>query len=263
VKRYFQLFGQYFLQYAKVRLAYKADFFLSVITTIVATGFGLAVVFLLFSRAPEIAGWRFDEILFLYGFGLIPLSLFNMLSINLYFFGEVYIVEGKFDRVLLRPVHSLFQVMSEQFRLESAGDTVIGLAIVIYTTNKLGFEFGLADWLFLGFASICGLVIYTGVFLLLTCVSFWVEDRVGVIPPVYNMLAFGRYPLPIYNPVIQFILSWIVPFGFASFYPAAKLLGHDEYRGYFMLLPLVAVIFMTISILVWNRGVKNYSSTGT
>ena len=106
-------------------------------------------------------------------------------------------------------------------------------------------------------------MIYTAVFLLLTCVSFWVEDRVGVIPPVYNMLAFGRYPLPIYNPVIQFILSWIVPFGFASFYPAAKLLGHNEYQEFFVLLPFVAAIFLTMSILVWNRGVKNYSSTGT
>ena len=263
MRRYLQLFGQYFIQYAKVRLAYKGDFIVSVITTIVATAFGLAVVFLLFRRAPEIAGWTFDEILFLYGFGLIPLSLFNMFSINLYFFGEVYIVEGKFDRVLLRPVHSLFQVMSEQFRLEAAGDTLIGLAIVIYTHEKLGFTYGPADWLFLGFAAICGVVIYLAVFLLLTCVSFWVEDRVGVIPPVYNMLAFGRYPLPIYNPAIQFILSWIVPFGFASFYPAAKLLGHNEYQEFFALLPLVAAVFMTMAILTWNRGVNNYSSTGT
>ena len=263
MRRYLQLFGQYFIQYAKVRLAYKGDFFVSVVSTIVATAFGLAVVFLLFRRAPEVAGWTFDEILFLYGFGLIPLSLFNMLSVNLYYFGEVYIVEGKFDRVLLRPVHSLFQVMSEQFRLESAGDTVIGLAIVIYAGEKLGFEYGLADWLFLGFAAICGLLIYTAVFLILSCVSFWVEDRVGVIPPVYNMLAFGRYPLPIYNPVIQFILSWIVPFGFASFYPAAKLLGHNEYSAFFLLLPFVAVIFMAMAILIWNRGVNNYSSTGT
>ncbi len=37
------------------------------------------------------------------------------------------------------------------------------------------------------------------------------EDRVGVIPPVYNMLAFGRYPLSIYSPMIQFLLSWIIP----------------------------------------------------
>jgi ABC-2 type transport system permease protein len=263
MRRYWQLLIEYFLQYAKVRLAYKGDFFVSVITTLVASVFGIALVFLLFRRAPMISGWTFDEILFLYGFGLIPLSLFNVVSINLYFFGEVYIVEGKFDRILLRPVHSLFQVMSEQFRLESLTDTAIGLGVILYTYRKLGLTYGPGEWFVLGFAALCGLLIYFSVFLILTCVSFWVEDRVGIIPPVYNMLAFGRYPLSIYSPVIQFLLSWVVPFGFATFYPSAKLLGHVEYDAYFLALPLVTLTFLVMSILLWNRGVQNYSSTGS
>ncbi|MEZ5394912.1 MAG: ABC-2 family transporter protein [Bryobacterales bacterium] len=139
--------------------------------------FGLALVFLLFRRAPEIAGWSFEEILFLYGFGLIPLALFNTISVNLYYFGQVYIVEGKFDRVLLRPVHSLFQVMSEQFRLESLSDALVGLVIVCYAGSKIGVSFGLAQWLLGIGAVLCGMVIYLGVFLILTCVSFWAEDR--------------------------------------------------------------------------------------
>lgn len=261
--RHLRLLVHYFLQYGKVRLAYKGDLYISILTTLIATGFGLALVFLLFQRAPRIAGWTFDEILFLYGFGLIPLSLFNMFSVNLYYFGQIYIVEGKFDRVLIRPVHSLLQVMSEQFRLESLSDSAVGLAIVVYTGNKLGLEPGVFDWLLLAGASLCGLIIYLAVFLMLTCVSFWAEDRVGVIPPVYNMLAFGRYPLNIYHPVIQFVLSWIVPFGFAGFYPAANLLKHREYEFFFAMLPVVTVVFAVASVLLWNRGVNNYSSTGS
>ena len=261
--RYLQLLGQYFLQYAKVRLAYKGDFVVSIITTMIATAFGIALVFILFQRAPEIAGWRFHEILFLYGFGLIPLSLFNVVSINLYYFGESYIVEGKFDRILLRPVHSLFQVMSEQFRLEAPSDTATGLFIVAYTSNKLGLQHGPEDWAFLGAAALCGLIIYLAVFLMLTCVSFWVEDRVGIIPPVYNMLAFGRYPLNIYSPLVQFLLSLVIPFAFASFYPSTVLLERMEYQSYVALLPLVMAVFLTGAIVLWNKGVANYSSTGT
>jgi len=241
MRRYLQLLGQYFSQYAKVRLAYKGDFIVSVVTTMVATAFGVALVFILFQRAPEIAGWRFNEILFLYGFGLIPLSLFNVVSINLYYFGESYIVEGKFDRVLLRPVHSLFQVMSEQFRLESLSDTAVGLFIVVYTSRQLGLQYGLGDWAFLVATAL----------------------RVGIIPPVYNMLAFGRYPLNIYSPFVQFLLSWVIPFGFASFYPSAVLLDRVEYQSYVAVLPVVMVVFLTGAIVLWNRGVSNYSSTGT
>jgi len=223
----------------------------------------VALVFILFQRAPEIAGWRFNEILFLYGFGLIPLSLFNVVSVNLYYFGESYIIEGKFDRVLLRPVHSLFQVMSEQFRLEALSDTAVGLFIVAYTSRQLGLQHGLDDWAFLVAAALCGLIIYLAVFLMLTCVSFWVEDRVGIIPPVYNMLAFGRYPLNIYSPFVQFLLSWVIPFGFASFYPSTVLLERVEYQSYVALLPVVMAVFLTGAIVLWNRGVSNYSSTGT
>ncbi len=263
MKRYLGLLGEYFLQYAKVRLAYKGDFLISVFTTLVATAFGLAVVLILFRRAPQVAGWSFYEILFLYGFGLIPLAFFNVVSINLYYFGETYIIGGKFDRILLRPVHSLFQILSEQFRLESLGDAVIGACIVAFAAGKLGIEFTVLEWMFLAFAVLCGFVIYIAVFLMLTCVSFWMEDRVGVIPPVYNMLAFGRYPLKIYHVVVQFLLSWIVPFGFATFYPSARLLRHAEYQPYVYALPLVAVVFATLAIGLWNWGVRNYSSTGS
>jgi len=261
--RYLSLLGRYFIQYSKVRLAYRMDFFLSIATMTLATGFGLAVVFLIFRRVPAIAGWNFTQILLLYGFSLLPLSLFNMISLNLYYFSEIYIIMGRFDQVLLRPINSLFQIMFEKFRLEALGDTALGVVIIVSCARQLGLPLGLAEWAFVALATVCGCAIYLAVFLMLTSVSFWMEDRVGVIPPVYNMLAFGRYPLDIYGEFIRFLLSWIVPFGFASFYPTAALLGKQVYRLYAWLLPVVTAVFLAAALLVWNRGVRNYSSTGS
>ena len=263
MRRHLSLLTQYFFQYSKVRLAYRGDFLISIITTVGATVFGMAVVWLIFGRVPRLVGWSFYEIVLLYGFSLLPMSVFNMLSINLYFFSEVYIVEGKFDRVLLRPVNSLFQILFEQFRLESLSDLVLGVFLIITCAQKLDVTLSIGSWLFIAAATVCGCLLYLAIFLLLTCVSFWMEDRVGVIPPVYNMLTFGRYPLDIYNPFVKFILSWIVPFGFATFYPTAVLLKHDAYRIYAYLMPVVTAAFVILSIFVWNRGVRNYSSTGS
>ncbi len=263
MRRHALLLAEYFLQYSKVRLAYRADFLISILTTVIATVFGVATVWLIFARVPRLVGWSFYEILFLYGFSLVPMSLFNMLSINLYYFSETYIVEGKFDRVLLRPLNPLFQILFEQFRLESLSDTVLGVFLIVTCARRLGVALGPAEWLFLAAAAVCGCVIYLAIFLMLTCVSFWMEDRVGVIPPVYNMLTFGRYPLDIYNPFIKFFLSWIVPFAFATFYPTASLLKQDVYRLYGYLLPAVTAGFSLLALAVWNRGVRNYSSTGT
>ncbi|MCW5983264.1 MAG: ABC-2 family transporter protein [Bryobacteraceae bacterium] len=263
MRRHVSLLAQYFIQYSKVRLAYRGDFIISVVTTIGATLFGIAVVWLIFKGAPRVAGWTFYEIVFLYGFSLLPMSVFNMLSINLYYFSEIYIVEGKFDRVLLRPVNSLFQILFEQFRLEALGDTVLGLFLIVTCARRIGLELGAGDWLFIAAATVCGCLIYLAIFLLLTCISFWMEDRVGVIPPVYNMLTFGRYPMDIYNPFIKFLLSWVVPFGFATYYPTAAVLKQDEFRIYAWLMPVVTVVFGALSLFVWKRGVRNYSSTGS
>lgn len=257
------LIWQYFIQYGKVRLEYRGDFITSVVTTMFGALAGIAAVFLIFQRAPAIHGWNFHEILFLYGFGLLPLSLFNLLSINLYFFGEVYIVQGKFDRILLRPVHTLVQVLFEQFRIEALGDTLLGFVVLLWVAPKAGISLDLRFWAFAFVFTILGATLYLAVFLCLTAVSFWMEDRVGIIPPIYNIMAFGRYPLDIYGTPIRLMLSWVIPFGFAGFYPVAFLLGKPGMTLFAWLLPVVTACFLLLAVLVWNHGVKNYSSTGS
>jgi ABC-2 type transport system permease protein len=258
-----RLLAEYFAQYAKVRVSYRGDFFISVVTSIAATIFSLGFVVVLFRRIPALSGWRFEEVLFLYGFSLIPYGFFNILSLNLYEFGNTYIMEGKFDRVLLRPISSLFQVLFETFRIESFQEIITGSFVVAWSARRLGIHWTLGDTALLLFWAVCGGVIYVSFFLLLSTASFWFEDRIGVHPPFWNVIAFGRYPLSIYSGYIQFILSWIIPFGFASFYPSARLLGRPEFARYAPLVPLVAAACLTIAITSWNIGARRYSSTGS
>ncbi len=263
MKRHFRLFTLYFAQYAKVRLAYKADFIIAFFSSMAATVLGFGFILVLFSKIPRLQDWSFNEVMFLYGFSLIPLGFFNVVSWNLYDFSELYVIEGKFDRVLLRPVATLFQVVFEKFRLESLQEVVTGFFVVGLAIHRLHVVLKTPDYFWFAIMILCGAVIYLAVFLILTSVSFWFEDRVGIVPPVFNMLTFGRYPLTIYNVFIQFLLSWIIPFGFATFYPSTHFLGRNAFALYFHLVPLVAVAFATLAIILWNRGVANYSSTGT
>ncbi len=254
---------QYFGQYAKTRMAYKADFFIASFASILATVAGYGFVLVLFSRIPQLKGWRFEEVLFIYGFSLLPMGLFNIISLNLYDFGEIYIVEGKFDRILLRPVHSLFQIMFENFRLESLQEIATGLAAVLYCAGKLKISPTPVNLLLLPILVLCGAVIYISIFVIISSVNFWLEDRIGLAPPVFNMIAFGRYPITIYNPIIQFMLSWVIPFAFASFYPTVRYLGRMEFRTEFYLVPVVTAALVGLALFIWERGVLQYKSTGS
>lgn len=263
LRRHAALLGAYFSQYSKVRISYRADFFISLATSLAATIFSLGFVWALFQRVPRLANWRWEEVMFLYGFSLIPFGLFNVLSLNLYEFGATYIMEGKFDRVLLRPISSLFQVLFEVFRIESFHEVLTGVIIIAWASRRLGYHWSALDVFLLVAFGLCGGVIYISVFLFLSTFSFWFEDRIGIHPPFWNLLAFGRYPLSIYSGYIRFLLSWIIPFGFATFYPSARLLGRPEFRAYGVAVPFITAATFAVAATSWRIGLRRYSSTGS
>lgn len=263
VKRHAMLFGEYFSQYAKVRVGYRGDFFVSLATSFAATIFSLGFVVILFQKTAQLKGWRFEEVLFLWGFTQIPYGLFNIVSLNLYDFGNNYIIEGKFDRILLRPISSLFQVLFETFRIESFQEIATGIFCMWWATKRLHLNWTAGKFATLIFFGICAAIIYVSIFLILSTFSFWFEDRIGVHPPVWNVIAFGRYPLSIYSGPVQFFLCWIIPFGLASFYPSVRMLGRTVSPQYLRFVPLVTVVFLAFAISLWNFGTRHYSSTGS
>ncbi len=263
LRRHARLFLLYFGQYAKARLEYRADFFSSVFASFLGTAAAFGFLLIVFSRVPTVRGWSFPEMVFLYGFSLIPLGLFNVLSWNLYQFADRYLIEGRFDRVLLRPVSSIFQVLFESFRLESLQETATGLVAVIWASRRLGTSWGPVDLLLFAAWAVCGAAIYLAIFVSLTATSFWIEDRVGITPPVFNLVQFGRYPLTIYDGWVRFTLSFVIPFAFASFYPTARFLHHPEFLREFWAVPVVAAVALSLSLALWNYGVARYHSTGS
>ena len=263
LRRHSRLFRLYFLQYAKARLEYRLDFFSSVFATFLGTAASFGFLLIVFSRVPAVKGWTFEEMVFLYGFSLVPLGIFNVFSWNLYMFPDRYLIEGRFDRVLVRPVDSVFQVLFESFRLESFQETVTGVAAVAWASWRLGLRFSAVDVLLFTLWALCGAVIYLSIFIGLTATSFWIEDRIGIVPPVFNLMQFGRYPLTIYDGWIRFTLSFVIPFAFASFYPTIHFLRRTELEYWFWAVPAVAGITLSIALAVWHSGTRRYHSTGS
>jgi ABC-2 type transport system permease protein len=261
--RHARLFGLYFAQYGKARLEYRLDFFSSVFASFLGTLASFGFLLIVFSRVPAVKGWTFEEMVFLYGFSLIPLGIFNVLSWNLYMFPDRYLIEGRFDRVLVRPVSSVFQVLFEAFRLESLQETFTGSVAVIWAAHRLALSWGPLDVVLFAVWAVCGAVIYLAIFVGLSATSFWIEDRIGIVPPIFNLMQFGRYPLTIYDAWIRFALSFIIPFAFASFYPTVRFLRREQFIREFWAVPLVAAITVSLALLAWNSGVRRYHSTGS
>jgi ABC-2 type transport system permease protein len=246
------------------RLSYKVDFFAAIVANIAATLSGLLfIVFLINGQTvTSIQGWSREEVLFIYGYSMISMSIFSTFAINLYQFGDRYVIQGQFDRVLLRPVNSLFQVIFESFNLDTFGTFLTGIGVLVYSSRKLEIHFGLVDVLWLIASTISGAIILISVFVTVASVSFHFEDRIGISAPVYNMINFGRYPVSIFNRTLQFILSWLIPFAFVAFYPATHFLHREGFAIFCYVTPLIALASVTVAGMAWRFGTSRYSSTG-
>ena len=258
-----RIFVFYFAQFVKMRLAYRMDFFIDTLAVAFSSLVQLAVLATLFSKVQALQGWSFPQVLFIYGFSLIPLGLFNLTSVNLYRFSDAFIIEGKFDRVLLRPLNTLAQVLLESFNVSGFNEIFLGLGLMIYAGMKLQLAWGVGDVLALLVLAPAASLVYSGVFLGITSVSFWHEDRMGLAPPVYNVIRFARYPITIFGAPVRIFLTFVLPFAWVAFYPATWFLGNPEFSRWAFFTPVVGAVVFGGAVLIWGRGVANYSRTGS
>jgi viologen exporter family transport system permease protein len=257
------IFGQYFRQFVKTRLAYRVDFLVDTMAVSFSLVVQLAVLGALFSKVESLQGWSYHQVLFIYGFSLVPLGLFNLTSINLYRFSDQFIIQGKFDRVLLRPVSTLGQVLCESFNVSGLNEIIMGLVVMGFAGMKMQMTLEPLDILAVLVLGSSASLVYSGVFLGITAVSFWHEDRMGLAPPVYNMIRFARYPITIFGAPVRFFLTFILPFAWVAFYPSTWFLGSPEFSRWALFTPLVGLVVFGGAVLIWRAGVHNYSSTGS
>lgn len=258
---YTSMLFQYISQYLKTRFQYRADLFVEFFSDLLSQAINLIFILVVFGHTSLLNGWNRDEIIFMYGFFLVPFALFSTFF-NIWDFNERYIVKGELDRILTRPIHSLFQIILERIELESLLGVITGLAVMFYSGSRLGVAVKWYDpFLFLVFV-IGGALVYGGVFIMIACISFWADARTSIMPMMYNISNYGRYPVDIYNQVIRFVLTWVLPFAFVGAYPSAYFLGKREWYGYAFLTPVIGIVFFVLSVLLWNQGVKKYRGAG-
>lgn len=253
----------YCAQALKMSMEYRLDFFVECLATLAMQATKVLTVQLMFEHFHSMREWNRYEVFFIYGFSLLPMSLFSAFAMNFYQFSDKYLVGGEMDRLLMRPLSSLFQLIMEGIAFDFLADLALGLAIIAYAWPHLGLQ--LTPALVGRFAIfIAGAwCVLTGVFLALISISFWSQDRLSFLPPVYNLISFAQFPITIFKPFVQILLTWVVPFAFAAFYPAVGFLEKGApFNTLTLLSPLIGLLVLSVGMLVWRAGLRKYSGAG-
>lgn len=262
LKKYIVLYIEFLKQNIKTMLEYKTDFVIGVFSTLVSQFYGIFFVWVIFENLKQIHGWTFYEITFVYGLLTLAKGIDMFFFDNLHALGIEYVKEGKFDIFMIRPISSLFQLVASHTQQDGIGLLILGAIVVSKSLSELKITLGPIDLALLFIFIISGAAIIAAINLIFATTGFKTINSHIIMASVNSFQEFAFYPIAIYPKVIGFILTWIFPFAFVSFYPADHFLN-KEYGGLSILTPVIAVILWVIALRVWNWGLRNYESTGS
>ena len=168
-----------------------------------------------------------------------------------------------YTHLMVRPVDPLFHLLADRFCHDGIGNFLVGGVLVGIAAARLDIAWTPGTLLYLVIMVLSGGVIFIALNLM-TCVSaFWIMDSVPVTRVVFEMHEFAKYPLSIYPRAIGLLLTWAIPFGFASYFPAARLMGIESPPWQAYGAPVVAAVLLAVALQVWRFGLQHYGSTGT
>jgi ABC-2 type transport system permease protein len=247
----------------KKMMEYKIDFLTGAVSFLLGQAVNIAFLWIIFSQIPELKGWDYNEIIFIYGFSLLPKALDHLFCDNLWMVGYSIVAKGEFDKYLTRPINPLFTVIVERFQVDALGELIVGVALIISTIGKVSIEWSIINILLFLIVLPFATLIYTGIKILTSSFAFWIK-RSGQITHVFYMVNdFAKYPTTIYNNFIKTIITYIIPFAFTAFYPASYFLTGENPLFNIGLTIVMSCILMVIAVLIWNKGVSAYESAGS
>ena len=263
MRRMLRLHRIFVAQYMKNLMEYKVDFLTGAISFLLGQVIQIAFLSIIFSQIPNLIGWEFNEILFIYGFSLLPKGLDHLLFDNLWSVGYFIVRKGDFDKYLTRPINSLFYVIAEKFCVDAFGELLIGLVLVVYSVIQLRLTI---SWYMIPLfiiAVVFATLIYTAIKIATSAIAFWTKASGHITHMFYMTNDFSKYPTTIYNKFVRIVITYIIPFAFTAFYPASYFLTGENPLFCIGGTVVASVVLFSIAVFIWNKGIKAYESAGS
>ncbi|MEW6524334.1 MAG: ABC-2 family transporter protein [Bacillota bacterium] len=242
-------------------MAYPVDFTVRNLGNLAWNLAAVGAIWLIFTFTGSIRGFDRAQVLFIYAMSMLARSIWHLLWVDMMSVGG-YVQRGELDRLLVRPLDPLFQVVAGYLDHDDWGELALGLMVLALAGRSLGLgkQPLLVAWTAL--AVLCGSLVYAAVHLAAASTAFWMVRNSAVTSLAWDIDSFSRYPLDIYPAVIRLALTWVVPFGFAAYYPSQLVLATGTHRYLAALTPVVAVAAFAGAYRFWQSGLSRYQGTG-
>ena len=227
---------------------------------------GFAIIRFAVASFGEINGWNYGQLAFLYGLSVISHALSMIFFVQGWFMGY-YVIEGDFDRYLTRPLGVLYQFFFTNINIFGVTDLIPGILVFVYGCVKCSVKVTPFFILQVVVMLIGATLIRGGIYIMLGSTSFYTRSAVDFGQYTQEIMdKTTMYPISMYPESMQFILTYLIPIGWVSFYPVSGILGIGTGFANGMILPFitlaVGILVMVIAGAWFNTGLRKYESAG-
>jgi ABC-2 type transport system permease protein len=248
-------------------MQYRISFLLETTTQFFVTFLDFLTVVFIFNRIPSLRGWSLGEVGLLYGLTATSFAIEEFIGRGFDVFHRM-IISGDFDRVLIRPWGTFFQILAEEFPLRRFGRLGQGVLVLGFAVHSVSLRWTWAKAVYLPVVLLSGSGFYLAIIIVQATVCFWTVQAVEFA----NIFSYGgtemaSYPLEIYASWFRKFFIFVVPLAFVSYFPTLYLLGKPDPLGYpawfAFVAPPVCLAVLCLAIAFWHYGVRHYQSTGS
>lgn len=260
--RYLRLY-LHFLRFSFSKsLEFRFDFTFRILMDVIYYAVNIAFFKVIFLHTPVLAGWNENQMMvFVAAYLLVDAFNMTVFSTNLWWL-PFFINKGDLDYYLIRPVSPLFFLTLREFSVNSFINLLMTVGFLVYTLMNLDQSFSI--WQILGFLVLLfnGVILHFLLQLLMILPVFWTQSSRGFVDLFYSMGLAMERPDRIYKGWLRILFTTILPFALIASFPARLFLdGFDTQM--LVHLTLVTVLVWVVMLLVWKRGLANYSSASS
>lgn len=222
--------------------------------------FFLLFLFFLTAKVKILSGYNLWQMLLIY-------MTFNFIdAATQTLFREVYrfkqhIITGNFDLLLVKPVNVLFRLLLGGTDLLDFITLLPFILAIAFIISKLPY-FSLSGVLIYFILIINSLFIAASFHILVMALAVLTTEVDNAIMIYRDITGMGKLPVDIYNEPLRSFITFIIPVGVMMTMPVKAISGLVSFPVIIVSLGIGMLLF-SLSINIWNRAVKKYTSASS
>lgn len=260
--RHLSLWWSFFSNTLTRDMEFKANFIGSLIVDAVYYGAHYFFFSIIFSYVDVLGQFTASDVKIFLVITFLADTVYMMIfSGNLFTLNRL-IVSGDLDFALIRPVNGQFMVSFRYVKSYAIISLIIlGLLLtklIADNPNDIGF-LNIALFIFSFFV---GQAVWYSIDFMIGCLAFWFKNFTVGGWLSHEFLKFAERPDSIYTGLLRRTMFTILPMALLSSIPARMLIygpGWDFLFGQI----LIAIIFLSLSRIVWKTGIQKYESASS